>query len=45
MGHYILRTKKGWMNPWINYPSISPARAGFQKRLPGEVQWILFKSD
>ncbi len=43
-GHYLLKTNKGWMNPWMNYPKINPARAGFQKKLPGKVQWILYKS-
>src|SRR3989338_8860946 len=41
-GHYLLRTKNGWMNPWINSPEIAPAKAGFQKKLPGTPQWILF---
>jgi len=41
-GHFLLNTNKGWMNSWINYPSIRPAKAGFQKQLPGKAQWILF---
>jgi len=44
-GHYLLRTKQDWMNSWINYPKIAPAKAGFMKRLPGEAQWILYKKD
>ena len=31
-GHYLTKTKMGWMNPWINFPAISPAKSGFQKR-------------
>ena len=42
-GHYLLRTSKGWMNSWQNYPKISPARAGFDRQLPGEVQYIIFQ--
>ena len=42
-GHYLLKTEKGWMNPWINYPKINPAKAGFMKNLPGKAQWILCK--
>jgi ABC-type bacteriocin/lantibiotic exporter with double-glycine peptidase domain len=42
-GHYLARTKKGWMNPWINFPSIVPAKAGFHARLPGTAQWIIYK--
>ena len=40
-GHYLLKTKNGWMNPWINYPNINPAKAGFQKTLPGKVKWVV----
>lgn len=40
-GHYLLKTSKGWMNPWVNFPEITPARAGFQKRLPGKVVWVM----
>ena len=42
-GHYLLKTKKGWMNPWINYPQIKPAKAGFQQKIPGKIQWIIFE--
>ncbi len=42
-GHYLIKTKKGWMNPWSNFPVISPARSGFQKTLPGKAQWIIFR--
>ena len=40
-GHFLLKTKRGWMNPWMNYPNINPARAGFQKELPGKVDWVI----
>ena len=42
-GHYLLKTSKGWMNPWINYPNINPAKSGFNKEIPGEIQWILYE--
>ena len=42
-GHYLIKTKKGWMNPWINFPNISPAKSGFQKNLPGKAQWIIYQ--
>jgi ABC-type bacteriocin/lantibiotic exporter with double-glycine peptidase domain len=42
-GHYLVKTKRGWMNPWINFPSIKPAKAGFNKKLPGKAQWVLFE--
>jgi len=41
-GHYLLKTGRGWMNPWINFPDIAPARSGYQKTLPGKPQWIIF---
>ena len=41
-GHYFARTKKGWMNPWVNFPSITPAKAGFNRKLPGKAQWVIF---
>jgi hypothetical protein len=34
MGHYLLRTEYGWMDPWINLPSMD-VKSGFRKRLPG----------
>ena len=45
LGHYLIKTKRGWMNPWINFPNISPAKSGFQKNLPGEAQWIIYKKE
>ncbi len=42
-GHYLLRTSKGWMNPWINWPSINPARAGYEKEFIGEIEWIIYE--
>lgn len=40
-GHYLLKTKNGWMNPWINFPSINLAKAGYEGRLPGSVRWVI----
>lgn len=39
-GHYILKTKIGWMNSWVNYPT-NPIKAGFQKKVPGKVKWVI----
>lgn len=41
-GHYLAYKNKKCMNPWINFPSIIPARSGFSKSLPGKAQWIIF---
>lgn len=43
-GHYLLKTRKGWMNSWVNTPYLNPSKAEFQKKLPGEAQWIIFDS-
>lgn len=43
IGHFLVRTKnQSWMNPWLNYPCIAPAEAGFEKTLPGKAQWIIY---
>ena len=41
-GHYLVKTKRSWMNPWINFSSINPAKSGFKKKLPGKPQWIIY---
>ena len=40
-GHYLLRARGGWMNPWINFPLMVPARAGFERALAAPIDWIL----
>src|SRR3989338_10375977 len=42
-GHYLIKTKEGWMNPWINFPIITPAKSGFQKNLPAKAKWIIYQ--
>ncbi len=44
-GHYLIKTKRGWMNSWINFPNISSAKSGFQKNLPGKAQWIIYPNN
>lgn len=44
-GHYLIRTKNGWMNPWINFPEITPAKSGFSKRLPARPTYAIFGKD
>ena len=41
-GHFLLKTPKGWMNPWINYPNINPAKGGINKKLPGKAEYVIF---
>lgn len=42
-GHYLLKTGKGWMDCWINWPSINPAKAGYHKNLTGDPKWVIFE--
>lgn len=43
-GHYLIRHKNQWMDPWINLPidnNIEHAKSGFRKRLPGKPMYAL----
>lgn len=42
-GHYLLKTKKGYMNSWINFPTIFPTKSGIEKNLPGKPQGLIYK--
>ena len=45
-GHYLARTRSGWMDSWINFdannPKIRNSKAGFRKRLPGKAIYAVF---
>lgn len=44
-GHYLIRHKNHWMDPWINLPfdnCIDNAKSGFRKRLPGKPMYALY---
>lgn len=44
VGHYLVFTVQGWMDPWINMPStndIHEAKSGFRKQLPGKPMYAL----
>lgn len=44
-GHYLIRYKERWMDPWINFSmgaKLNKAQAGFRKRLPGRAIYALF---
>ena len=36
MGHYLVRVKGGWMNPWVNCPEMIPVKAGLVRKLPAQ---------
>ena len=41
-GHFLVRYKNLWMDPWINFPNIE-IKAGFRKRLPGKAIYVVFQ--
>ncbi len=42
-GHYLVKTSKGWMDSWVNWPSITPAKASYHSELIGEPQWVIYE--
>ncbi len=42
-GHYLVRGKKGWMNPWVNCPIMIPVKAKIVKDLPAKPLWIFYQ--
>lgn len=45
VGHFLLRTATGWMNPWSNYPLMTPVRARVERVLPGRPRWVLYEKE
>lgn len=43
VGHYLLKTSRGWMDPRFNSPQINCVRSAFRKKLPGKAQWVIFE--
>ena len=44
VGHYLVLTVEGWMDPWINLADtrdIHQAKSGFRNRLPGRPMYAL----
>ena len=41
VGHYLLRNKDGWVDPWYNLPSIDNVHAGLRKKLPNNPWYVL----
>ena len=39
-GHYLVRARNKWMDPWINFPD-KDRKAGFRKKLPGKAIYII----
>lgn len=42
IGHYLLRTGRGWVDPWYDFPSIHKVRAGIRKTLPADPWYVLY---
>lgn len=45
IGHYLLRVKGGWIDPWYNFPSIDNVKAGIRKKLPNNPWYVLYPTD
>lgn len=41
LGHYLLKTPSGWMDCWINYPCVVPAKSGYRKKYMGKALWLI----
>ena len=44
VGHYLVLSENGWMDPWINLGEsrdLYSARSGFRKQLPGRAMYAL----
>ncbi len=41
-GHYLVRMENGWINPWVNFPEINPARSGIVEKLPARPIYVIF---
>ncbi|MGB4957266.1 MAG: hypothetical protein WBO49_02365 [Candidatus Saccharimonas sp.] len=45
VGHYLIRCKDAWMDPWINLADnndITQAKSGFRRTLPGDPMYIVY---
>jgi len=46
VGHYLVRTNVGWMDPWIDFDvdeaDIKKANSGFRIRLPEKPIYVIF---
>ena len=43
-GHYLIRHKGKWMDPWLNLPfnkDITQAKSGYRHRLPGKPMYAI----
>jgi hypothetical protein len=41
-GHFLVKQAENkFMNPWINFPDITPAQAGFQETLPSKISYVI----
>lgn len=46
-GHYLVKSPKGWMDPWINLDysrlNLAEAESGFRDKLPGRASYLIYK--
>ncbi len=45
-GHYLVKSRQGWMDSWINFSSknqdVKKAKSGFRKKLPSKAIYAVF---
>ncbi len=41
LGHYLLRSASGWMNPWSNFPQMIPVEASLEVELPSPPEFVI----
>ena len=48
-GHFLAKSSKGWMDPWINLDYsrlvLAEAASGFRKKLPGRASYLIYKAN
>lgn len=42
-GHFFIRARKGWMNPWSNYPRMVPVESRIEPDFEGKWEYMLFE--
>ena len=45
LGHYLLRTKNVWIDPWFNLPSIDNVHAHTRNKLPNNPWYVIYPID
>ena len=48
-GHFLVKTRHGWMDPWINFNTkdskiddVKKAKSGFRKNIPDRIIYVVY---